>query len=122
MLQVIEDGGYTRGMTERMRELEAREDELNEILTAEPVDSLDLHPGVAEVYRRKVERLAEALNAPEDRAEASAALRTVIEKIVLTHGDVVVRGADEEARRSCVGGRAGGCLAIARIVGCGDRI
>ncbi len=32
MLQVIEDGGYTRGMVERMREMEAREDELVALL------------------------------------------------------------------------------------------
>ena len=73
-------------MTDRMRELEAREDELKALLAEEPADVLDLHPGVAEVYRRKVERLAEALNAREDRAEAATALRALIEKIVLTPG------------------------------------
>ena len=86
MLKVIEDSGYTRGMTDRMRELEEREDELNALLAEEPADVPDLHPGIAEVHRRKVERLAEALNAPEDRAEAATALRTLIEKIVLTPG------------------------------------
>jgi len=73
MLKVIEDGGYTRGMTDRMRELEAREDELKALLAQEPVDIPDVHPNVSELYRRKVERLTEALNAREDRAEASAA-------------------------------------------------
>ncbi len=86
MLQVIEDGGYTRGMTDRMRDLEAREDELKALLAEDAADVPDLHPGVAEVYRRKVERLAEALNAREDRAEAATALRALIEKIVLTPG------------------------------------
>ncbi|TAU25586.1 hypothetical protein ELI48_04990 [Rhizobium ruizarguesonis] len=43
-------------------------------------------PYSAELYRRKVERLTEALNDPEDRAEAASALRGVIEKIVLTPG------------------------------------
>jgi site-specific DNA recombinase len=86
MLKVIEDGGYTRGMTDRMRELEAREDELKAPLAQAPVDIPDVHPNVSELYRRKVERLAEALNAPEDRAEASAAIRALIEKIVLTPG------------------------------------
>lgn len=45
-----------------------------------------LAANVAELYRRKVERLTEALNDPEDRAEAASALRGVIEKIVLTPG------------------------------------
>jgi site-specific DNA recombinase len=86
MLTVIEEGGYTRGMTDRMREMEAREDELNALLAKEPVDIPDIHPNAAEIYRRKVERLAEALNAPEDRTEASTAIRALVEKIVLTPG------------------------------------
>ncbi len=86
MLKVIEDGGYTRGMTDRMRALEAREDELNALLAQEPVDVPDIHPNVSEVYRRKVERLAQTLNAPEDQSQASAAIRALVEKIVLTPG------------------------------------
>lgn len=35
MLGVIEEGGHTRGMTDRMRELEAREDALKELLAQE---------------------------------------------------------------------------------------
>ena len=34
MIAVIEDGGYVRGMVDRLRELEARQDELNERLAA----------------------------------------------------------------------------------------
>ncbi len=86
MLKVIEDGGYTRGMTDRMRALEAREDELNALLSQEPVDVPDIHPNICEVYRRKVERLAQTLNAPEDQAQASAAIRALVDKIVLTPG------------------------------------
>ena len=86
MLQVIEDGGYTRGMTERMRQMEAREDELKALLSAAPQPVPDLHPGLAEIYRQKVARLAEALAQPDSQAEASSALRALIEKIVLTPG------------------------------------
>jgi len=45
-----------------------------------------VHPNLAEVYRRKVERLEEALNEPDARAEAAEALRALIERIVLTPG------------------------------------
>jgi len=38
MLSAIEEGGHTRGMTDRMRELEAREDVLEELLAQEPAD------------------------------------------------------------------------------------
>jgi len=46
-------------------------------------------------YRRKVERLGEALNNPADRTEAATALRALIEKFVVTptgrRGEVDVR-------------------------------
>ena len=87
MLDVIEDGGYARGMMDRMRELEARQDEINERLAAAPVDIPDIHPNIAIVYRRKVERLAEALADPRDRDEAADAIRGLIERIVLTPGE-----------------------------------
>ena len=84
MIAVIEDGGYVRGMVDRLRELEARQDELNERLSAAPADLPDIHPNIADVYRRKVARLAEALDHPEDRDAAAAAIRGLIERIVLT--------------------------------------
>ena len=52
MIAVIEDGGYVRGMVDRQRELEARQDELNERLSAVPADLPDIHPNIADVYRR----------------------------------------------------------------------
>ena len=87
MLDVIEDGGYARGMMDRMRELEARQDEIEERLAAAPVDIPDIHPHIAMVYRRKVERLAEALADPRDRDEAADAIRGLIERIVLNPGE-----------------------------------
>lgn len=86
MLSVIEGGGHTRGMTDRMRELEAREDVLKETLAQVPADIPDIHPNVSCVYRMKVERLAEALNNPEDRGEAAEAIRGLVEKITLRPG------------------------------------
>ena len=44
MIAVIEDGGYVRGMVDRLRELEACQDELNERLSAAPADLPDIHP------------------------------------------------------------------------------
>ena len=79
MVAVIEDGGYARGMMERMRVLESRQGELNERLAAVPAD-------IAFVYRRKVERLAEALADPPDRDEAAEAIRGLIKRIVLIPG------------------------------------
>ena len=87
MIAVIEDGGYVRGMVDRLRELEARQDELHERLSAAPADLPDIHPNIKDVYRRKVERLAEALDHAEDRDAAASAIRGLIERIVLTPGE-----------------------------------
>ena len=86
MIDVIEDGGYVRGMVDRLRELEARQDELEARLAAAPAAVPDVHPSVADIYRRKVERLAAALNNPSERDEAATAIRGLIERIVLTPG------------------------------------
>ena len=87
MIAVIEDGGYVRGMVDRLRELEARQDELNELLAAVPADLPDIHPNIADIYQRRVARLADALDHPEDRDAAATAIRGLIERIVLTPGE-----------------------------------
>ena len=84
---VIEDGRYVRGMVDRLSELEARQDELTEQLTAVPADFPDIHPNIAYIYRRKVARLAGALDHPEDRDAAASPIRGLIERIVLTPGE-----------------------------------
>ena len=85
MIAVIEDGGYVRGMVDRLRELEARQDELNERLSTAPAALPDIPPNIADVYRRKVARLAE--DHPEDRDAAASAIRGLIERFVLTPGE-----------------------------------
>ena len=43
-----------------------------------------LHPGMSDLYREKVTRLAEALEHPETRSEAAEAIRGLVDAIVLT--------------------------------------
>ncbi|MDP1964715.1 MAG: recombinase family protein [Reyranella sp.] len=86
IVTAIEDGGYSRPLMARLRDLEAKQDELTERLSRAPVDIPDIHPNVAGIYRRKVERLAEALQHPQERAEAADAIRGLIERITLTPG------------------------------------
>ena len=62
------------------------QDELTERLSRAPVDIPDIHPNVAGIYRRKVERLAEALQRPQERDEAADAIRALIDRITLTLG------------------------------------
>jgi len=49
-----------------------------------PRDVPGIHPNVAELYRRKVERLTEALANPDNRTEAATASRALIEKVGVT--------------------------------------
>lgn len=48
-----------------------------------PADVPDVHPNIANAYRRNVERFTEALNDPYDGREAVEALRSLIGEIVL---------------------------------------
>ena len=73
---------------------------------------LRLHTNLPELYRNKIGRLAEALNAPETMTEAAEIMRGLIDRIVLMpvdgelraelHGDLAVlaRFAQEGERRS----------------------
>lgn len=45
-----------------------------------------MHPGIAETYRRRIERLTAALAHPDDAAEAAEAIREIIDRIVITPG------------------------------------
>ena len=87
MIAAIEDGGHVRGMSDRLRELEARQDELNARLSAAPADLPDTHPNVAAICRLKLARLADALKRPDERIEAANAIRGLIERIAFTPGE-----------------------------------
>ena len=67
-----------------MKALDARRKELEaQLKTADEPPAL-LHPGMARIYRTKVTELAEALQQPESRLEATEALRGLVDAIVLT--------------------------------------
>jgi site-specific DNA recombinase len=69
-----------------MEQLERQKADLVARLAEVPADVPDIHPSVSGVYRKKVERLTETLNAPENRVEATEAIRGLIEKITLRPG------------------------------------
>ncbi|MGL4288103.1 MAG: hypothetical protein ACRCVA_17275 [Phreatobacter sp.] len=84
---VIEQGGWHRAPSDRLTGLEKKQDGLTARLTDVPQDVPDIHPNIAESYRRRVERLTEALSHPEDALEAADAIREVIDRIVVTPGE-----------------------------------
>jgi len=84
---IIEKGGWYRALTDRLGELERRQDELTARLSRVPADIPDIHPNVCETYRRRIERLTAALAHPDDKLEATDAIRQVIDRIVITPGE-----------------------------------
>jgi site-specific DNA recombinase len=86
ILDAIEDGRRTPALMARLYELEDRVAVLRTQQADTAASPVDLHPNIAETYRKKVARLTQALNQPEEREEAATALRGLIEKVVLTPG------------------------------------
>jgi site-specific DNA recombinase len=88
-----------------------RREELKARLAAADAPPPLLHPEMAQLYRQKVTTLAQALEHPETRTEASDALRGLIDAIVLTPDEGALRielrgnlaamlGAAQNAKRS----------------------
>lgn len=75
IVSIIKNGGLVapHGAPARIGNQGGRTDER---LSRAPADMPDIHRNVADIYRRKVERLAEAISSPQDRAEAGKAMFT----------------------------------------------
>ncbi len=86
IIDAIKAGMFQPSMKEAMDALEARKAELTNLLAESPPDAPDMLPSAGRLYAKRVARLTDALNMPEDRVEASEALRGLIEKIVLRPG------------------------------------
>jgi site-specific DNA recombinase len=131
LVAAIEDGGYSRPLMERLKILEADAAALEQGLAEALLYVPDVHPNVAELYRRKIERLTEALNDPHDRTEAATALRGLIDRIVLTPGakrgqiraqlygdlETALAWANDQGgqRRGAVGGYPGDALEVLSV-------
>ena len=81
LIEAIADGLRAPGLQQRLDELEARRTEIEQSLAAGPTTPVRLHPNLAQVYRRQVEQLQQALDHPEIRDEAVQVLRGLIEHV-----------------------------------------
>ena len=81
LIDAIADGLRAPGLQQRLDELEARRVQLEQDLATRPTTPVRLHPNLAQVYRRQVERLQDSLNEPEIRDEALQVLRGLVERI-----------------------------------------
>ena len=86
IMAAIEDGLYQPLMKARMNELERDKAEIAARMAEAAADIPDVHPNIAAVYRRNVERFTEALDDPDGGRQAAEALRSLIGEIVLTPG------------------------------------
>ena len=100
LLDAIKAGGFVASMADELRTLEARKAQLAATITEPAPEPPVLHPGLVEVYRRKVGALRETLDDPELRTEAVEALRSVLDEIRLVP-------AEDELRIELVGALAG---------------
>ncbi|UZK69766.1 hypothetical protein OKW76_01460 [Sphingomonas sp. S1-29] len=97
IVDAIENGRYSETLMDRLLGLEAEEKILKAAMQLFPADTPDIHPNIAGIYAKKVERLAEALNRPADRDEAADAIRGLFDRVTLTPGSK--RGEVEVALR-----------------------
>ena len=70
-----------------MTEVERQKAAIAARMAQAPQAVSDVHPGIATLYRRQVERFTQALEDPETRLDASQAIRSFIHRIVLHPGD-----------------------------------
>ena len=76
----------SKALQAQLGELEDQQDEIEAALgNLEPPPTIELHPNVGEVYRRKIRDLKAALDQADDdsRAEAYRAIRELVEKVVI---------------------------------------
>jgi site-specific DNA recombinase len=84
LIEAIAEGFRAPGLQARLDELEERKAKLKSEIDAAPAAALPrLHPNLAELYRKKVANLQEALADPATQMEALEILRGLIEHVTV---------------------------------------
>ena len=87
IVQAIKDGIPALTLKDELMTLETTKTELETRLATAPEPIPRLHPNLAEVYRKKVANLADALNEENTPSEAAEAIRGLIDEIRLVPKD-----------------------------------
>ena len=90
LVDALADGAPVSTVRERMVTLERRRDDLRVALSEAPSPAPRLHPGLAEVYRRRVGELCAALER-ETGAETRETVRGLVEEVRLVPEEGVLR-------------------------------
>ena len=132
IIDAIAQGMFHASMKVRMDELEERKTVLEAQLAALPDASpVALHPGIADVYAKKVADLITCLNDPAEQTEAGEIIRSLIDRIVITPANkrnlITLEGAlggilslcaigmDRHANARWKGGRSGQVTMVAGV-------
>ncbi len=86
-----DDNNAARALNTKMKQLEARKDELQAFLANADEPPPVMHPTVATVYRMRVAALYDALQQEASRAEAADIIRTLVSGITLTPEDGILK-------------------------------
>ena len=81
LIEAIADGFRAAGLQTKLDQLEQHKSALEADIADAPATALRLHPNLAEVYRRKVANLQDALADPGTQTEALEILRGLIERV-----------------------------------------
>lgn len=84
LVKAIIDGVPAAQVKDKMLELEERQKTLEKRVRDAKEMPVSLHPNLAGHYREQIGRLREALQCPDKREQAAAALRPLIDRIELT--------------------------------------
>ena len=99
MVRAVEGGSWSEAIKTRLHDLENRKAQLKADLAALDAPApVRLHPNAAAMYARQIAELQAALNADDIRAEATDALRLLIERVVLTPDPTAPDGLAAELR------------------------
>ena len=91
LIEAIKAGVPGAAVKDEMTSLEARRIDLLSQRTEAPPPMPRLHPNIAEVYRQKIDNLAESLNEERTCAEAAECIRELIEEIRLVPDNGTLR-------------------------------
>ena len=84
IITAITEGMFHPSMKAKMDTLEAEKASVTAHLRQIPAeDPVAIHPGLADIYAKRVANLAESLNVEDTKAEAADILRGLIDKIIL---------------------------------------
>ena len=84
---ILEGDGDPGSVRAKLKELEARRRDLERQLTQEdPTPTLEIHPNLGELYRRKVEELDVLLTYEASRSQAMEIIRSLVQRIEVSLG------------------------------------